>query len=78
MCYFCNCYAFVGFYVASSRPQTISFTQEMFADFMYKEITQGCGSTDIKAGVIGEIGCSWPFQGLINTKPSVPVNYIFT
>ena len=27
---------------------------------MVQEITVGVGDTDVKAGIIGEIGCSWP------------------
>jgi len=38
-------------------------TEEM-ADFMTKELLEGCDGTDMKAGVIGEVGCSWPLAGL--------------
>lgn len=34
-------------------------TEEM-AEIMRKELLEGCDGSDIKAGVIGEIGCSWP------------------
>ncbi|WAR17382.1 PTER-like protein [Mya arenaria] len=49
-----------GYYVDSSRPDTTSMTVEEMADVMTKEITVGCSGSDIKAGVIGELGCSWP------------------
>ncbi|KAL4236367.1 hypothetical protein ACF0H5_004753 [Mactra antiquata] len=57
-----NIVAGTGFYVASSRPETHGFSEENFANSMFKEITEGFGKSDIKAGVIGEIGCTWPLQ----------------
>ena len=53
-----------GYYVADSRPGTDSLTQEQMAEFMTKEILTGCDGTDVKAGAIGEIGCSWPLMGI--------------
>ncbi|KAL5017086.1 hypothetical protein ScPMuIL_006675 [Solemya velum] len=52
-----------GFYVESSRPNTVSFTCEKMAEMMKSDILDGADGTDIKCGVIGEIGCSWPLRG---------------
>lgn len=37
-----------------------SKTAEEFADDLVRDITIGINGTDIRAGIIGEIGCSWP------------------
>ncbi|XP_045159554.1 phosphotriesterase-related protein-like [Mercenaria mercenaria] len=49
-----------GYYVESSRPSTVDGTVEEFVDFMAKDIQYGCEGTGIKAGVVGELGCSFP------------------
>ncbi|KAL4228842.1 hypothetical protein ACF0H5_011883 [Mactra antiquata] len=49
-----------GWYVESSRPTTLDIKQEQFADIMRTELTQGCNGSTYKAGMIGEVGCSWP------------------
>lgn len=51
-----------GYYVESSRPSTRDATVEEFFDFMRKDIYYGCEGTGIKAGVIGELGCSYPLE----------------
>ncbi len=52
-----------GFYVYSSHPDYLEkMTEEEIADLMVKEITEGADGTDIKAGVIGEIGISEIFN----------------
>lgn len=56
-----NIVAGAGYYVEGSRPDTVNLTVEQMADAIKKEMTEGCDGTDIKCGVIGEIGCSWPF-----------------
>ena len=35
-------------------------SEDEMADNMVKEIRQGIGDSDVRCGVIGEIGCSWP------------------
>lgn len=47
----------------SSRPETVAMSTEEMADVMTKEIQEGCEGTSVKAGVMGEIGCSWPLTG---------------
>ena len=50
-----------GFYVDSCAPSYAkTMSERELVDFMIKEITMGIGNTGIKAGIIGEIGCSWP------------------
>jgi len=50
-----------GFYVdATQKAATKNLKIEDMAQFITKELTEGIDGTDIKAGVIGEVGCSWP------------------
>ena len=50
-----------GFYVDKVHPQDMSERTDVeLADQMIKEITVGVGDTGVKAGIIGELGCSWP------------------
>ena len=48
-----------GFYTADAHPERVaSMTIEELADEMIAELTQGIDGTDMKAGIIGEIGTS--------------------
>jgi len=51
-----------GFYVDHVHPEFVTeATIQSLADHMVKEIIEGVGnSTNVRTGVIGEIGCSWP------------------
>ncbi|XP_010165504.1 phosphotriesterase-related protein isoform X2 [Antrostomus carolinensis] len=50
-----------GFYVGSTHSsQTQAMTVEQLTDVIVDEILNGADGTDIKCGVVGEIGCSWP------------------
>ncbi|XP_068002482.1 phosphotriesterase-related protein [Melanerpes formicivorus] len=50
-----------GFYVDSTHsPQTQAMTVEQLTGIIVEEILSGADGTDIKCGVVGEIGCSWP------------------
>ena len=52
-----------GYYVCSTHPEAMkSMTEEQIAEEMIREITVGAEGTDIKAGVIGEIGISEVFN----------------
>jgi phosphotriesterase-related protein len=52
-----------GHYLATSHPQDMSAkTEEDIADEIVRDVTIGVGDTEICAGIIGEIGCSWPLQ----------------
>jgi len=55
-----NVVAGTGYYIESSRPETLTLTLEQMVDVMTTDIQHGCDGTDIKAGIIGELGCSWP------------------
>jgi len=37
-------------------------TEEEIAEEIVRDILVGAGSTEIRSGIIGEIGCSWPLQ----------------
>jgi len=52
-----------GYYVCATHPEAMqSMTEDEIAEEMIKEITVGAEGTDIKAGVIGEIGISEIFD----------------
>ncbi|XP_009639873.1 phosphotriesterase-related protein isoform X2 [Egretta garzetta] len=50
-----------GFYVDSTHSsQTQAMTVEQLTGVIVDEILNGADGTNIKCGVVGEIGCSWP------------------
>ncbi|XP_073912695.1 N-acetyltaurine hydrolase isoform X1 [Castor canadensis] len=50
-----------GFYVdATHSSETRAMSVEQLTDILINEILHGVDGTNIKCGVIGEIGCSWP------------------
>ncbi len=50
-----------GTYVTSSRfPGENTGSEEDIAGAMVRDIAEGAGNTGVRAGIIGEIGCSWP------------------
>jgi len=50
-----------GYYIAASHgPDMDAKTEEEIAEEIVRDITEGVGKTDIRAGIIGEIGASWP------------------
>ena len=50
-----------GYYVDAVHPQEMDeLTDTDIANQMVEEITVGVGDTGVKAGIIGELGCSWP------------------
>lgn len=52
-----------GAYVGQTHPPEIAGLGEAgFADHLLEEWRAGVGSTGIRPGFIGEIGCSWPMQ----------------
>ena len=52
-----------GYYVGSSHPPELAGkTEDDIADEIVHDITVGVGDTEIKAGVLGEIGCSYPLK----------------
>ncbi|OPL20347.1 hypothetical protein AM593_01358, partial [Mytilus galloprovincialis] len=53
-----NIVAGTGYYVESSRPETVKLTVEEMAAHMKRELQDGCDGSSIKCGVIGEVGCT--------------------
>jgi phosphotriesterase-related protein len=52
-----------GYYVEDSHPDYVKKSSpEDLCKIMVKEITVGADDTDIKAGIIGELGCSFPLR----------------
>ncbi|MSP88253.1 MAG: aryldialkylphosphatase [Alphaproteobacteria bacterium] len=50
-----------GYYVAPSHPPDMDDrTVEQIEDEIVRDITLGVGDTGVRAGIIGELGCSWP------------------
>ncbi len=53
-----------GYYLGLSHPLDMSAkTEEEITDEIVRDITEGVEDSGIRAGIIGEIGCSWPLQG---------------
>ncbi|KAG0720620.1 Phosphotriesterase-related protein [Chionoecetes opilio] len=57
-----NIVAGAGYYVmATQKKTTLGLSVEAMSQAMALELTAGCqDAPDIKCGMIGEIGCSWP------------------
>jgi phosphotriesterase-related protein len=52
-----------GYYLGEFYTQEmLSKTEEDITDEILRDITEGVGHTDICAGLIGEIGCTWPLM----------------
>ena len=50
-----------GYYVGATHPMSLSGSSEdEIASDIVRDITTGVGNSGVKAGIIGEIGCSWP------------------
>ena len=50
-----------GYYVDAAQPEGMNeLTESDVAEQIVAEITSGVGHTGVKAGIIGEIGCTWP------------------
>ena len=50
-----------GYYVGATHPDDMDDrTESDLADQIISEVTTGVGDTGVKAGIIGELGCSWP------------------
>lgn len=50
-----------GYYVAAAHPPSLAGrTESNVAQEIVDDIQVGVGDTGVKAGVIGELGCSWP------------------
>jgi phosphotriesterase-related protein len=50
-----------GFYTEPYLdPATVTLPMEAIAEMMVAQLEEGAWATDIRCGIIGEIGCSWP------------------
>ena len=50
-----------GYYVDAVHPEGMDDRTELdIANEMIADITRGVGDTGVKAGIVGELGCSWP------------------
>ena len=50
-----------SYYLDKSHPENMDQIKEStITQMIINDITNGVGDTEIKAGIIGEIGCSWP------------------
>ena len=51
-----------GYYVAASHPADMDRrTADELAREMIADVTSGVGDTGVRSGLIGEIGCTWPW-----------------
>jgi len=52
-----------GYYLGSSHPAELSAkTEDDITEEIVRDINVGVDNGEIRAGIIGEIGCSWPLQ----------------
>lgn len=50
-----------SFYVSPAHPDYLAeATEEQLAAQIISDVTEGVDGTEIRSGVIGEVGCSWP------------------
>ena len=50
-----------SYYLATTHPSDMdSRTEDQIYNEIVADVTEGVGDTRVKAGVIGEVGCSWP------------------
>ena len=53
-----------GYYVAAAHPPDMDArTVDDLAREMIADVTTGVGDTGVRSGLIGEIGCTWPWTG---------------
>ena len=59
-----------GYYIGSTHPEDMDDkSEESITEEIVKDIEQGVGATGIRAGLIGEVGCAYPWWK--NEKKSV-------
>jgi phosphotriesterase-related protein len=49
-----------GYYVEPSVPGGLGMSEDEMVDVIVRDVTEGVETTGVRAGLIGEIGCSWP------------------
>jgi phosphotriesterase-related protein len=51
-----------GYYTEPAHPPGLAAADEdALAQEIIRDVTEGVGNTGVRAGLIGEIGCSWPW-----------------
>jgi phosphotriesterase-related protein len=51
-----------GYYVAAAHPPDMDArTEEALTREIVADVTEGVGDTGVRSGLIGEIGCTWPW-----------------
>ncbi len=59
-----------GYYVEPAHPPDMDArSEEAITREIVRDVTEGVGDTGVRAGLIGEIGCSWPWTA--NERKSV-------
>lgn len=57
-------YFTTGFYVAAAQSHSVlNYSVEKMHDIMLKELSEG-NEDGIRCGIVGEVGSSWPIEGL--------------
>jgi phosphotriesterase-related protein len=52
-----------GYYVAATHPACVAaMTEDDLCRHMQREVCDGDADTGVRAGIIGEIGCTWPLD----------------
>ena len=52
-----------SYYVGSAHPPEMDqLTEDEICRQIVQDVTEGADDTGIRAGVIGEVGCSWPLE----------------
>lgn len=52
-----------SFYVASAHPADMDdISEDCLTEQIVGDVVRGVGNTGIKAGVLGEVGCTWPLH----------------
>ena len=60
-----------GYYVDAYMPQEIrSYDIEALESLLQAQLNDGARGTDVRAGIIGEIGCSWPLEDSEQRMPT--------
>ena len=52
-----------SYYIAATHPEDMDDrTEDDIMEHILRDVTRGADGTGVRAGVIGEIGCSWPLR----------------
>ena len=52
-----------SYYVQAAHPPDMgSKSEDEIVDEIVRDVTEGVGDTGVRAGIIGEVGCTWPLE----------------